>query len=84
MGTKKSPGEFDCYAVALPDEPMFVLLARDPDFKRLVISWANQRSRMIECGERPLSDMKMVNGAFRDADIGSAWRRDNNGLWRRK
>jgi len=28
MATKKNPGEFDCYANAGPDEPMFVLLAR--------------------------------------------------------
>jgi hypothetical protein len=30
MGTKSNPGPFDCYAKAEPDEPMFVLLARDP------------------------------------------------------
>lgn len=29
MGTKNNPGAFDCYANAEPDEPMFVLLARD-------------------------------------------------------
>ena len=26
---KENPGRFDCYANALPDEPMFVLLARE-------------------------------------------------------
>lgn len=30
MGTKSNPTQFDCYANALPDEPMFILLARDP------------------------------------------------------
>lgn len=30
MGTKNQPGKFDCYANAEPDEPMFVLLGRDP------------------------------------------------------
>ena len=29
MGTKNNPGQFDCYRNAEPDEPMFVLLARD-------------------------------------------------------
>lgn len=29
MGTKNNPGEFDCYANAAPDEPMFILLGRD-------------------------------------------------------
>ena len=83
MGTKLIPGEFDCYAAALPNEPIFVLLGRDPDFARLVLSWANQRERMIDCGERPLGDTKMVNGARNDALTGSHWRRENNGLWRR-
>lgn len=30
MGTKNRPGTFDCYAAAGPDEPLFVLLGRDP------------------------------------------------------
>lgn len=43
MGTKNDPGEFDCYASALPDEPMFVLLGRDPDAAVLVALWAAMR-----------------------------------------
>jgi hypothetical protein len=43
MGTKNNPGEFDCYAEAKPDEPMFVLLGRDPDGPLLVEIWARQR-----------------------------------------
>jgi hypothetical protein len=84
MGTKNAPGEFDCYRAALPDEPMFVLLARDPDFRRLVHSWANQRERMVLCGERPQSDLKMVAGAWNDATIGANWRREHNGIWRKR
>ena len=83
MGTKTNPGEFDCYALALPDEPVFVLLGRDPDFARLVLSWASQRERMIACGERPVSDVERVNGARNDALQGAHWRRQNNGIWRR-
>jgi hypothetical protein len=48
MGTKLNPGKFDCYANALPDEPMFVLLARDPFAPELVRLWA----RTAELGNR--------------------------------
>ena len=40
MGTKNNPGEFDCYAKAHPDEPLFVLRANDPLAPALVGIWA--------------------------------------------
>lgn len=40
MGTKDAPGAFDCYTKAAPDEPMFVLLARDKHAPTLVWLWA--------------------------------------------
>ena len=40
MGTKNNPGKFDCYANAEPDEPMFILLARDKHAPILVHFWA--------------------------------------------
>lgn len=43
MGTKNDPGEFDCYANAEPDEPMFVLLGRDKHAPTLVWLWASLR-----------------------------------------
>ncbi len=43
MGTKNNPGKFDCYANADPDEPMFVLLSRDPLAPILVRLWADLR-----------------------------------------
>lgn len=43
MGTKLSPGPWDCYEAAEPDEPMFVLLARDPAAPGLVRRWAAHR-----------------------------------------
>ena len=45
MGTKANPGKYDCYANAAPDEPMFVLLARDPMAPILVRLWADLRSQ---------------------------------------
>lgn len=43
MGTKNDPGDFDCYANAEPDEPMFVLLGRDKHAPLLVDLWAALR-----------------------------------------
>jgi hypothetical protein len=40
VGTKNDPGKYDCYEKAEPDEPMFVLLARDPLAPQLVRHWA--------------------------------------------
>lgn len=50
MGTKNNPGAFDCYANAEPDEPMFVLLARDAGAPALVEMWADKRE---SAGEDP-------------------------------
>ena len=44
MGTKRRPGEYDCYAKALPNEPLFVLLGRDPDAPGAIETWANLRA----------------------------------------
>lgn len=41
MGTKNDPGRFDCYDRAEGDEPMFVLLARDPLAPDVVRTWAD-------------------------------------------
>lgn len=43
MATKNNPGNFDCYDKAEPDEPMFVLLARDRHAVALVWLWATLR-----------------------------------------
>lgn len=46
MSTKEDPGQFDCYAKAEPDEPMFVLLGRDLDAPDLVRFWARIREKL--------------------------------------
>lgn len=43
MATKENPGQFDCYANAKPNEPMFVLVGRDPTASSLVILWTTLR-----------------------------------------
>ena len=48
MGTKNNPGQFDCYANAEPDEPMFVLLGRDRLAPFLVSIWSKIRMGDLE------------------------------------
>ena len=60
MGTKNNPGEFDCYAHAQPDEPMFILLGRDASAAHLVEEWADMREEDVRWGRKPVSDMAMV------------------------
>lgn len=38
MGTKNRSGDFDCYANAEPDEPMFILLGRSAK-SPLLVEW---------------------------------------------
>jgi hypothetical protein len=59
MGTKNNPGTFDCYANAHPDEPMFVLLGRDPIGGALVRLWATARIVL----DKPGDDRKITEAA---------------------
>jgi hypothetical protein len=77
MGSKSNPGSFDCYRNALPDEPMFVLLARDPLAPFLVERWADQREEDILLGRRPTSDTPMVAEARQCAKQMRKWRAEN-------
>lgn len=52
MGTKNKPGEFDCYDAAEDDEPMFVLLARDPIAPDRVEDWAHKRFARLAAEQR--------------------------------
>ena len=57
MGTKNNPGAFDCYANAEPDEPMFVLLGRDPLAPFLVSIWAKVRMGDLEAAQAVFTKM---------------------------
>lgn len=63
MGTKNNPGKFDCYDVAEPDEPMFILLGRDPISPVLVEDWANRRIEAINKGQKPHEDWAKIGEA---------------------
>jgi hypothetical protein len=77
MGTKQNPGPYDCYAKALPDEPIFILLGRDDCANSAVLHWANLREHQIIEGIRPSADRAMVAEARRWAADAHAWRNDN-------
>jgi hypothetical protein len=79
MGTKLLPGDFDCYMNAEPDEPMFVLLARDITAPSLVRAWAYQRSTAIDNGMRPASERAQVTEALQCAAAMVEWREKNRG-----
>lgn len=66
MGTKNKPGDFDCYANAEPDEPMFILLGRDPMAAELVRIWASMRESVGE-------DAAKVKEARDAADAMDEW-----------
>lgn len=82
MGTKNNPGAFDCYRNALPDEPFFVLLARDPQAPTLVRHWAQLRSVQINQGRQPNTDSELVREALELACSMEQWRGANDGRWR--
>ena len=85
---KNDPSKFDCYTAAAPDEPMFVLLARDPSAPLLVAFWALIREKMgddpdkvneaLTCGEamerwlKEHADAKKTDKALAVAEI---WRK---------
>jgi hypothetical protein len=46
MSTKNNPGKFDCYTKAEPDEPMFILLARDPAATTAIEAWIQARKEL--------------------------------------
>lgn len=71
MGTKNNPGQFDCYSKALPDEPMFTILARDEDGPNTVEEWAIWRR-----AKKGPNDPKVIE-AFACADAMRAWKREN-------
>lgn len=73
MGTKNNPGSYDCYANAEPDEPMFILLGRDPHGAAAVRKWAADREQMIQAGLKPADDMRMVWEARECADAMEAY-----------
>ena len=74
---------FSCLDRAMPGEPTFSLLARDPSFGHMVRGWADERERAIDAGDRPVDDRQQVQEARDIATAGEKWRREHLYEWRR-
>jgi len=77
MGTKNNPGNFDCYGNANPDEPMFILLARDACAPAAVEKWIEYREGLIRLGIKPESDRTMLAEAAQCVEAMREWRANN-------
>ena len=63
MANKNHPSVFRCYEAALPDEHMFVLLARDPAGPATIRFWIEERRRMQKTITR--DDIDRLEAALR-------------------
>ncbi len=81
MGTRNTELLNGCFAKAMDDEPMFVLLARDASAPAKVREWAIQRKADISTGKKPVTDQALVDEAFECAERMEEWRADNDGKW---
>lgn len=73
MGTITDEG---CHTVALPDEPIFTLLARDPCGPEVIRYWITLREAMIGRGEKPEDDHQKLEDAAKVAQDMVTWRSD--------
>lgn len=72
MSTKSTPGSFRCYEAALPDEPMFVILGRDPAGPATLLFWAQER---INQGKtKQIDDNARIGAAVRESEEMREWR----------
>ena len=96
MSTKINPGLWDCFRAALPDEPMFILLARDSTAPDKVRQWADDRRKKLvrerlqfgdlvphDADARYREDMAKCRDADFIADDMESWRAENDGIWRK-
>lgn len=65
-----------CFYRALDDEPVFVLLARDPCTPEAIRWWVTLRQALIGRGEKPLEDHETLADALRAAMAAHTWRVD--------
>lgn len=63
MFSKNNPSSYDCYKNAEPDEPMFVLLARDEKAPGVVVEWVLRRAFSAVPGVVPADAKKALENA---------------------
>lgn len=78
METKNHQGPHSCYAKAMPDEPMFVLLGRDPAAPMAILRWIELRQQIKGQGV----DAAQLEEASHDAQRFEKWRLEHDGQWR--
>jgi hypothetical protein len=79
--TDEVAGAANGWEKALPGEPTFTLLARDPHAPDAVLDWAFRRECAIRRGEKPSSDHALVEEARTLAKSMREWRRENLNTW---
>jgi len=67
MSTKNNPGPNSCYDRALPDEPIFTILGRDPTAPYVILFWCKLRQLMYGDAESPqITEATQCADAMRD------------------
>ena len=69
MATKNNPSEYDCYQNAEPDEPIFVLVARDITAPDTIRDWCMHRVKEGKNG----ADDDQIQAALGCANLMEAW-----------
>ena len=72
MATKNNPGAFLCYQAALPDEPFFTILARDPAGPATLEFWARERVKQDK--NHSTDDKARIAEAIDEASDMAVWR----------
>lgn len=82
MGTKANVSPNDGYTKALPDEPLFTLLARDKHAPEILRFWSALRGDDIDMRLAPGADQALIAEARSVANEMEVWREQNDGKWR--
>lgn len=75
MSTKSMPSKFNCYAAALPDEPVFTILGRDPAAPATIKFWIEERIRQGKYETH--DDVARIGEAKTESTAFVRWREEN-------
>jgi len=74
MGTKRNPGQYDCYFKAELDEPIFTLRGKDPVAWFLVMLWVRIRE-VLAGDDLPEAYRAKLKEAWATAEAMRGWHR---------
>lgn len=75
MSTKQNPGKHDCYSKAEPDEPYFMILARDVTAPEDIRHWILQQQMLDRLGIKKM-DPDQIAEAYACIPEMERWYRD--------